>query len=423
MPSSRPGNNKNPRKEVRQTLKSFASSLHAFQPDLSFFAALSRCSAAPCRGHPAGAGRTVRSRNQPAVYPADAAALVADTPVRARALPEQQQCFGHFVSPAIILCLVVIALLTAFWALYEFSVLLHGLELARSGRPVQLPALLRMRWWTSGTRFFRRTGRSSYTAPCSSPSPAFPDLQLHHPVCRTGVPSGRTARHHTLSCAVSGDRGTAGSIVPLLCAGAAPICPGAPQPVAGRPRERRVRAAANFPHSAASAALESRQSSVRAAWPCAYWHRCTRSFWASGSRTPLPWWRCPAPACWSRCRSSSSCSTAPSPLRSAASCFLLYRRLREGDAVPEDTRMGSPSVRRAVACWPLRWSASRWSQSAFPLFILPCRRMMSCAPCWAARLPSSRHTAAIRRLHRRTPCPPFSWPSTTTATGPSWMCR
>lgn len=48
-----------------------------------------------------------------------------------------------FVSPAIILCLVVIALLTAFWALYEFSVLLHGLELARSGKPVQLPALLR----------------------------------------------------------------------------------------------------------------------------------------------------------------------------------------------------------------------------------------------------------------------------------------
>ena len=48
-----------------------------------------------------------------------------------------------FVSPTIILCLVVIALLTAFWALYEFSVLLHGLELARSGRPVQLPALLR----------------------------------------------------------------------------------------------------------------------------------------------------------------------------------------------------------------------------------------------------------------------------------------
>ena len=48
-----------------------------------------------------------------------------------------------FVSPVIILCLVVIALLTAFWALYEFSVLLHGLELARSRRPVQLPALQR----------------------------------------------------------------------------------------------------------------------------------------------------------------------------------------------------------------------------------------------------------------------------------------
>ena len=48
-----------------------------------------------------------------------------------------------FTSPAIILCIVLIAILTALWALYEFSVLLHGLDLARSGRPVQLPALLR----------------------------------------------------------------------------------------------------------------------------------------------------------------------------------------------------------------------------------------------------------------------------------------
>lgn len=99
MPSNRPGNNKNPRKRGPTNFEIFRFFPARFQPDLSFFAALSRCSAAPCRGHPAGAGRTVRSRNQPAVYPADAAALVADTPVRARALPEQQQCFGHFCIP------------------------------------------------------------------------------------------------------------------------------------------------------------------------------------------------------------------------------------------------------------------------------------------------------------------------------------
>ena len=43
----------------------------------------------------------------------------------------------------------------------------------------------------------------------------------------------------------------------------------------------------------------------------AYWHPVRGPFIL----------RCPAPACWSRCRSSSSCSTAPSPLRSAVSCF------------------------------------------------------------------------------------------------------
>lgn len=48
-----------------------------------------------------------------------------------------------FSSPAIILCITLIAILTAFWALYEFSVLLHGLDLARKGETIRLPALLR----------------------------------------------------------------------------------------------------------------------------------------------------------------------------------------------------------------------------------------------------------------------------------------
>ena len=120
MPSSRPGNNKNPRKRGPTNFEIFRFFPARFQPDLSFFAALSRCSAAPCQQL-----WSLTLRFAPVHY------------------LNNSNASDIFVSPAIILCLVVIALLTAFWALYEFSVLLHGLELARSGRPVQLPALLR----------------------------------------------------------------------------------------------------------------------------------------------------------------------------------------------------------------------------------------------------------------------------------------
>lgn len=48
-----------------------------------------------------------------------------------------------FSSPAIIGCIVLIAILIAFWTLYEFSVLLHGLDLARRGETIRLAALLR----------------------------------------------------------------------------------------------------------------------------------------------------------------------------------------------------------------------------------------------------------------------------------------
>lgn len=48
-----------------------------------------------------------------------------------------------FASPAIIGCIALIAILTAFWTLYEFSVLLHGLELARRGEKIRFLPLLR----------------------------------------------------------------------------------------------------------------------------------------------------------------------------------------------------------------------------------------------------------------------------------------
>ena len=126
-------------KEVRQTLKSFASSLHAFNQT---YHSLQRSAGALL--HHAGV-----------ILPA----LVGLYAVATNLLfiPLMQQLWSltlrfapvHylnnsnasdiFVSPAIILCLVVIALLTAFWALYEFSVLLHGLELARASLLVEVP--------------------------------------------------------------------------------------------------------------------------------------------------------------------------------------------------------------------------------------------------------------------------------------------
>ncbi len=48
-----------------------------------------------------------------------------------------------FASPAIIGCIALIAVLTAFWTLYEFSVLLHGLDLARRGEKIRFLPLLR----------------------------------------------------------------------------------------------------------------------------------------------------------------------------------------------------------------------------------------------------------------------------------------
>lgn len=48
-----------------------------------------------------------------------------------------------FASPAIIGCIALIAILTAFWTLYEFSVLFHGLELARRGEKIRFGPLLR----------------------------------------------------------------------------------------------------------------------------------------------------------------------------------------------------------------------------------------------------------------------------------------
>ena len=48
-----------------------------------------------------------------------------------------------FASPAIVGCIALIAILTAFWTLYEFSVLFHGLELARRGGKIRFGPLLR----------------------------------------------------------------------------------------------------------------------------------------------------------------------------------------------------------------------------------------------------------------------------------------
>ena len=47
-----------------------------------------------------------------------------------------------FTSPAIVGCIAAIAVLTAFWALYGFSILLHGLDRACRGETLRLLPLL-----------------------------------------------------------------------------------------------------------------------------------------------------------------------------------------------------------------------------------------------------------------------------------------
>lgn len=71
-----------------------------------------------------------------------------------------------FSSPAIILCITLIAILTAFWALYEFSVLLHGLDLARKGETIRLPPCCAPLLQISATHSCRRTGSFWSTVPC-----------------------------------------------------------------------------------------------------------------------------------------------------------------------------------------------------------------------------------------------------------------
>ena len=49
-----------------------------------------------------------------------------------------------FTAPSILSGLVLIAILVALWNLYEFSIVLHGLDRARRGEPSGLPALFRV---------------------------------------------------------------------------------------------------------------------------------------------------------------------------------------------------------------------------------------------------------------------------------------
>lgn len=71
-----------------------------------------------------------------------------------------------FSSPAIILCITLIAILTAFWALYEFSVLLHGLDLARKGETIPCLPCCAPLLQISATHSCRRTGSFWSTVPC-----------------------------------------------------------------------------------------------------------------------------------------------------------------------------------------------------------------------------------------------------------------
>lgn len=329
-----------------------------------------------------------------------------------------------FVSPAIILCLVVIALLTAFWALSEFSVLLHGLEFARSGRPVQLPALLRDALVDIRHTFLPQNWPVLVYSAVLIPFTSF--FLTSNYVTQFAVPEyllgvlRATTRYHALYLAIV-------VLLVLLFLSCALVLPlfvlehrslwQAVRESVGFVRQRIFRTALLLLRWNLSAVLRSGSLALCVLAPL---YAVILGIGLQNTAAMVALSRASLLVEVPFFQFLLDCSITIAQCSILFCCTAVCGRVMPRRRIP---RMGSPSARRAVACWPLRWSASRWSQSAFPLFILPCRRMMSCAPCWAVRLPSSRHTAAIRRLHRRTPCPPFSWPSTTTATGPSWMCR
>ena len=137
-----------------------------------------------------------------------------------------------FTSPAIIGCIVLIAVLTAFWSLFECSVLLHGLDLARKGESIHLPALLCLpagRLSCLSTAELAHSGLQRHADPFHQ---FFPCRELYHSACSAGIYHGRHSCQQPVSPALSGPlRRTSGS-PDQLGPGAAAVPSGAQKPVA-----------------------------------------------------------------------------------------------------------------------------------------------------------------------------------------------
>lgn len=330
-----------------------------------------------------------------------------------------------FSSPAIILCITLIAILTAFWALYEFSVLLHGLDLARKGETIRLPALLRTSLADIRHAFLPQNWLvlvySAVLIPFTNFFLAYNYItQLAVPEYIMGVIQANS-RYYLLYLAV-------GAALLFLCVSWVLVLP---LFVLERKslwqsvkesfcciRRRVFRAFLLLLRWNLSVVLRSLLLTAAVAVPLygiiiAVGLQSTQAMFAlsrAALAIEMPFFQflidCAITmaqctilamlhaACGSLSPLSRSRSRAESITVPPAGCFWVHRL-------------------RVLLCSPLRWHS----------VTLPCPETTSCSPCWAALRRWSPRTAATPLPHRKTPCPLSSWPSIRAASGPSWMCR
>ena len=341
-----------------------------------------------------------------------------------------------FTSPAIVGCIAAIAVLTAFWALYGFSILLHGLDRARRGETLRLLPLLGDSLRDIAHAWLPQNWLiliySALLIPFTSFFLASDYItQLAVPEYILGVIRAN-ARYHALYLA--------GALVLLaLWVGGALVLPlfvlerkslwQAARESFGFVRGRFFRVFLLLTRWNLSVAVGAALRLLAVAVPLygiilAVGLESTQAMFAMSRAAlvvELPFIFKDNETAWNFCPSLSFSRTVSSFWANAPSLRCCMPACRQ-------THPRKKMHCRAAASAPgSSWLRPLQAQRCSLLCCLPCisscPQATSCAPCWAARHPSSRRTGATPLPRRRTPCPPFSWPSTRAANAPNWTCR
>lgn len=330
-----------------------------------------------------------------------------------------------FTSPAIIGCIVLIAVLTAFWSLFECSVLLHGLDLARKGESIRLPALLCTSLLDACHAFLPQNWLILVYSATLIPFTNF-FLAVNY-ITQLAVPEyimgviRANSRYHLLYLALC-----AALLVfliswvlvlPLFLLEHKSLWQSVRESV-GYVRTRILRTFLLLLRWNVSALLRSLLLTAAVALPLygiiiGIGMQSTQAMFAlsrAALTIELPFFQF-----------LIDCTIT---LAQCTVIAALYDRLRgslsfEAEADP-DRRPCRSNGRLLLTAAIAGATLLTFVLAACYFF---CRRTMRCAPCWAALCRSSRHTAAIPLPHRKTPCPPSSLPLTTAVSALSWTFR